>query len=65
MGAQSNRLADRPQKYLDGGIKISTIATDLEQRAQREGAGGPSGTVIKDTKGSIRLPVFSARSDAP
>ena len=40
-----------PPKYLNEGIKISTIATDLEQRAESEAAAGPATTVLAAFKG--------------
>jgi hypothetical protein len=40
-----------PPRYLNEGVKMATIATDLEQRAQREGTGGPAATVLGQFQG--------------
>ncbi|MFN3347726.1 trypsin-like peptidase domain-containing protein [Pseudorhodoplanes sp.] len=42
---------NQPPRFLNEGIKISTIATDLEQRASREGLAGAASQVLKEFKG--------------
>jgi hypothetical protein len=49
---QGLRVGDgTPPRYLNEGVKVATIATDLEQRAQRQGQGGPAASVLKAFSG--------------
>lgn len=43
--------SESPPKYLNEGIKVSTIATDLEQRAEQEGSDGPATRVLREFRG--------------
>ena len=52
--ANDNKLqvgTGRPPEFLNEGIKIATIATDIEQRAQREGTDGSAASILKAFKG--------------
>lgn len=52
--ANDNKLkvgSGTPPDYLNEGIKIATIATDIEQRAQREGSTSHAATILKAFKG--------------
>ncbi len=52
--ANDNKLkvgSGTPPDYLNEGIKIATIATDIEQRAQREGSSSSAATILKAFKG--------------
>ena len=52
--ANDNKLkvgSGTPPDFLNEGIKIATIATDIEQRAQREGSSSYAATILKAFKG--------------
>jgi hypothetical protein len=52
--ANDNKLkvgSGTPPDFLNEGIKIATIATDIEQRAQREGSSSNAATILKAFKG--------------
>jgi endonuclease/exonuclease/phosphatase family metal-dependent hydrolase len=52
--ANDNKLkvgSGAPPEFLNEGIKIATIATDIEQRAQREGSSSYAATILKAFKG--------------
>jgi len=52
--ANDNKLkvgSGAPPEFLNEAIKIATIATDIEQRAQREGSSSYAATILKAFKG--------------